>query len=424
MSNLDTDIVVIGAGPAGIAAACAATGQRVIVVDDNPSAGGQIWRGKHAKGLAHRWLQHLERAGPRLLSSSRVIGLGRSANSVLVEQPDGAVTVEYRRLIIATGARELFLPFPGWTLPNVVGVGALQALAKSGVPMEGKRIVIGGSGPLLLAVAAHLRGLGAHICLIAEQTPFRALAAFGAQLARFPAKLRAAARLELQLMGVPFRTSTWVEAAHGSRSVASATCVSGGKRWLEPCDFLAVAYGVTPNLEVPMLLGCAIRDGCVVVDSEQQTTTPGIYCAGEPTGIGGVELAVVEGEIAGAAAAGRLDVTDGLSARRERWRSFARALDRAFRLRPELRTLPKPDTLVCRCEDVSVHSLAAHNGWRSAKLHTRCGMGPCQGRICGPALEFLRGWGAESVRPPIFPARVASLAQSDETLILQNGVDV
>lgn len=424
MSAIDAEIVIVGAGPAGMAAAVAASGRRVIVVDDNAAPGGQIWRGSQGKGAARHWSNLFRRAATRLISSSRVIGLGPSANSLLVENPDGCVTVTFGRLVIATGARELFLPFPGWTLPNVVGVGGLQALAKSGVSLEGKRVVIAGSGPLLLAVAAHLRSKGAHIGLIAEQASFPKLAAFGARLLRFPAKLREAARLELQLLGVPFHSSAWVEAGHGKCSVASATIFSGGRRWLEPCDFLAVAYGLTPNLEVPALLGCEIRDGFVVVDSVQQTSVPGVYCAGEPTGIGGVELALLEGGIAGACAADRTDALASQRVRRDRWSSFANALRQAFALRPELRSLAKPDTLVCRCEDVQACAIQAHHSWRGAKLHTRCGMGPCQGRICGPAVEFLHGWRPESVRPPLFPARVSSLACPQAASDLQNGVSV
>jgi D-hydroxyproline dehydrogenase subunit alpha len=423
VNSLEAGIVIIGAGPAGMAAACAASGQRVIVIDDNPAAGGQIWRGGHGKAPAHRWLRRFHESGAQVIGASRVIGLGASSKTLLVERADCSVTIAYRRLIVATGARELFLPFPGWTLPNVVGVGGLQALVKSGVTVEGKRIVIAGSGPLLLAAAASLRGRGAHISLIAEQASFKAIARFAARLGPFPGKVREGIRLECQLLAVPYKTGAWVEAAHGNRRVASASIVSGGKRWLETCDYLAVAYGLTPNLEIPMLLGCEIHDGHVVVDSLQKTTVPDVYCAGEPTGIGGVELSLAEGEIAGACAAGRADAVTGLMARRDRWRSFASALNQAFALRPELRSLSKPDTLICRCEDVTAGRLAAYQSWRSAKLHTRCGMGPCQARICGPALDFLRGWRVDSARPPVFPARVDSLAHlHNEPSQSQNGV--
>jgi hypothetical protein len=137
---------------------------------------------------------------------------------------------------------------------------------------------------------------------------------------------------------------------------------------------------------------------------------PNVFAAGEATGIGGLELSLVEGEIAGLAAAGKRDEAKKLFAVREKQQRFARILNETFALRPELRDQVKSETLVCRCEDVGFGRLKAFDSWRAAKLQTRCGMGPCQGRVCGPAVEFLFGWKAESVRPPIFPVRVESLA--------------
>ena len=166
-----------------------------------------------------------------------------------------------------------------------------------------------------------------------------------------------------------------------------------------------------PNVELAALLGCALRAGCVAVDEFQQTSVTNVYCAGEPTGIGGVEVALVEGQIAGLATLGEHNAARQLFAARAKAQRFADALNRAFALRDELKQLPQADTLVCRCEDVSFARLQQQPGWRAAKLHTRCGMGPCQGRVCGAAVEFLFGWQAESVRPPVFPASIGSLAQ-------------
>ena len=159
-----------------------------------------------------------------------------------------------------------------------------------------------------------------------------------------------------------------------------------------------------------MLVGCAIRDGAVVVDAAQETTVPGVYCAGELTGIGGAELALCEGGTAATSALGKTERRDYLAAHRDGQRRFAAALNRAFALREELRTLADGDTLICRCEDVPHKLLASYQSWRAAKLQTRCGMGPCQGRVCGAAAQFVFGWTSDSVRPPIFPARVETLA--------------
>jgi len=412
------DIAIVGAGPAGMAAACSAAtaGSNVVVFDDNPSAGGQIWRGlggesSEASESARRWLRRFRRSGASLQAGSRVIGCGPMPKSLLVESQEGVRVVPYRRLILATGARELFLPFPGWTLPNVFGVGGIQALAKSGLSVETKRVVVAGTGPLLLAVAAYLRTHGAQVSVIAEQASFGALAWFSRHLLRFPSKISEAVQLQSKLFGIPYCCGTWVESASGDRRVESVTIRQGQHRWIEPCDYLAIGYGFHSNLELPALFGCEIRRTAVIVDGLQRSTVEDVYCAGEPTGIGGVDLALAEGEIAGYAAAGLLDKAVAMQPARERWRRFAVALEGAFAPRPELRSLPQADTIVCRCEDVSWGRIQAKTSWRSAKLHARCGMGPCQGRICGPALEFLKGWGSESVRPPIFPTTVGNLTE-------------
>jgi D-hydroxyproline dehydrogenase subunit alpha len=395
---------VVGAGPAGIAAACAAAdcGRRTAVIDDNPAAGGQIWRGNgpsRKNGGAGRWLERLRTSGAVIYNGTRVIDQS-APHTVLVESDLGAFELRYEKLILATGARELFLPFPGWTLPHVTGAGGLQALVKSGMPVHGKTVVVAGSGPLLLAVAAYLRKQGARIARIAEQTSASQLARFAMSLS--PAKWLEAAKLIWNLAGVPYTPGCWPV----STKPGSVILRREDRTWGESCDFLACGFGLVPNLELPCLLGCEILDGFVKVDEWQQTSVSGAYCAGEPTGIGGFDLALIEGAIAGKVAAGRTNEARKLFGAREKWRRFQRALKSAFTLRPELKEMAKPPVILCRCEDVPVGRAGAHHSWRSAKLQTRCGMGPCQGRICGPAAEFLFGWTLESVRPPLFPARL------------------
>src|SRR6185295_1674164 len=162
------DLLVVGAGPAGMAAAwrAAESGLRVSVVDDNPAAGGQIWRGGPPE--AQVWFERIRSV--ELINGARVFQQPEPG-MLLAETNSGVCELSYKSLVLATGARERFLPFPGWTLPNVMGAGGLQALVKTGLPIEGKRVVVAGSGPLLLAVAAYLRGHGANVLLIAEQAP-------------------------------------------------------------------------------------------------------------------------------------------------------------------------------------------------------------------------------------------------------------
>jgi D-hydroxyproline dehydrogenase subunit alpha len=413
-------VVVAGAGPAGLAAAVQARkhGAQVVMMDDNPSVGGQIWRSEEAHPSSSRalsWFQKFRTCGAERITGARIIHGDPKRRVLLVEKREDAFEMRYEKLILATGARELFLAFPGWTLPNVMGVGGLQALVKSGLPIEGKRIIVAGTGPLLLAAAAYFRKRGAIVPIIAEQADWRRVAWFGLRLLRSLRKLFQAASLRLALKNTTYLRSCWVEAAQGEGQLRTATLRTHERVWNEPCDYLAIAYGFKANIELPLVMNCRTQRGVVWVDDLQQTSEEGIYCAGECTGVGGVDKALIEGEIAGHAAAGRKDLAERLFKKRKRVHQFAAALERTFALRDELRKLPLDETIVCRCEDVTWCRLRSMYCWRSAKLETRCGMGPCQGRVCGPILEFLLGWHPESVRPPVFPARLDSLVVNSET---------
>jgi NADPH-dependent 2,4-dienoyl-CoA reductase/sulfur reductase-like enzyme len=413
------DVVVVGAGPGGIAAATVAAeaGRRVCLLDDNATPGGQIWRGfraetarKHPHGAGFLdWMARLQRSGCVVRSGWQAID--RPASGLLrLERNAEGCEIGFDRLILATGARERFLPFPGWTLPGVMGAGGLQALVKGGLDPRGKRVVVAGSGPLLLAVAAAIGRAGAHIEGIYEQAPLGRLAGFGLTLLGRPGKLAEGALYRLQTLRAAYRTGSWVVRAEGEDRVERVTLTDGRKQWTLPCDWLACGFNLVPNLQMPRLLGCRIATGYVEVDELQQSSVQGVACVGELTGIGGLEKALVEGQIAGWAAVGREAESRALASQRKRWQRFAQRLDRAFALRPELRALAAPETVVCRCEDVTHAALESRTSWREAKLHTRCGMGPCQGRVCGGAAEFLFGWENASARPPVYPASVSTLA--------------
>ncbi len=406
------DVLVVGGGPAGLAAASSAAehGIRVGLIDDNPALGGQIWRQGIAAAYpeAESWIRKLRSAGVEILCGARVFDQ-IAPNLLRAEMHDDLLELQYRKLVLATGARERFLPFPGWTLPNVMGAAGLQALVKSGYSIAGKKVLVAGTGPLLLAVAAYLRAHDAEVAMVCEQASFWTLAKFGFFLLKHRDKIAQGRSLRKQLTGVPFVTSSWPVAAEGGGALKTVSISRGGKIEKIACDFLACGFHLIPNAELAALLGCRLRQGLVEVDQVQQTSLPGVFCAGEPTGIGGVELSVVEGQIAGHAAAGQGDLARRFFPIRQRLRKFADALDRTFALRPELKELAVAETILCRCEDVTYGRLKAQTSWRAAKLQTRCGMGPCQGRVCGPQTEFLFGWSPDSVRPPIFPARVESL---------------
>ena len=416
------DVVIVGGGPAGIAAATRAgeSGKHTMLIDEGLGPGGQIWRPR-ANGMvpraAARWIERLNRSGAITRTTTSVVDLQQSSNGILIraESIGRPMMIESAAIVLATGARERFLPFPGWTLPNVFGIGGAQALLKSGASFRDKRIVIAGTGPLLLPVAASLAASGADVKLVAEQATSASVIRFASGLWRTPARLAQAIAYRSAFWRTRYRTGTWVAAASGDDRLRAVTLTDGARRWSIDCDVLCTAFGLVPNTELATLLGCELQDGIAVVDDRQATSIPGVFCAGEPTGIGGVDLAVLEGELAGFAAAGRSPDLRLLRRRRGLERE-AEALDRAFALRPELAALAVDDTIVCRCEDV--RSGAVRREWtpRQAKLYTRIGMGPCQGRICGAALECTAGWPCDAKRPPIQPARLSTLATGNHAV--------
>ena len=407
------EVVVIGAGPAGLAAACMAaeSGRHVALLDETPWLGGQIWRGQQAQAsspAAKYWFERFQKAGATLISGAAVIEFPTEC-ALLTERNTGPVQVRWEQLVLATGARELFLPFPGWTLPGVVGPGGLQTLIKNGWPVEGQHAVVAGSGPLLLVVADTLKKKGAQVVVIAEQAPRKSVVRFGFRLSPYPLKFLQAANLRLRTLGTPYRCGIWPVHAEGTDKIRSVTLTDGLRQWTHECDILACGFGLVPNAELALALGCHFKGDYVQVDEHQATTVPGVFCAGELTGIGGADCALVEGQIAGYAAGGQKAKAEALFRRRAVWHKFRAALAEAFALRPELKALAADDTLLCRCEDVPLGRVKQFGSWREAKLQTRCGMGACQGRVCGAACKVLLGWGMESVRPPLLPARVESL---------------
>ncbi|WP_259759172.1 NAD(P)/FAD-dependent oxidoreductase [Pseudomonas sp. GCEP-101] len=410
--NVAADIVIIGAGPAGLSAALAAapSGASIVILDDNPLPGGQIWRDGPNAHLPRAALELRERVAActniQTHSGTRVVALA-GERGLLLEDVERGWRLDYRTLILCTGARELLLPFPGWTLPGVTGAGGLQALIKGGMPVDGQRVVIAGSGPLLLASAATARANGAKILRIAEQTSWPALARFALKLPRWPNKL-------LQSFGLydpAYRADSHVVAALGSEHLEGVRISQGGRLTEIACDRLACGFGLVPNVQLGQALGCTVDDGAIRVDAWQATGRAGVYAAGECTGFGGSEKAQVEGRIAGHAAVGEHHRARALWPQRQRWQGFADALRRDFALDPRLNQLAQPDTLVCRCEDVPYSALAGKPDWTAAKLASRCGMGACQGRVCGAAAKQLFGWQPPAPRPPFSPARVETLLQ-------------
>ncbi|MET8048582.1 FAD/NAD(P)-binding oxidoreductase [Streptosporangium sp. NPDC005286] len=443
------DLAVVGAGPAGVAGALTAAlaGLDVVLVDGAGRPGGQYFRrpaeGFHAArpGALHHGLDRFTRQWETLreraevLLSTRVWAVERADGTITVRCLEGdreerPRTVTARGLLVATGAHDRPLPFPGWDLPGVLTAGGAQALLKGDLVLAGRRVVVAGTGPFLLPVAAGLADAGAQVLGVHE-----ANRRFG--LARHPllAAGRAAEALgyvaRLARHRVPYRGREAVIAAHGETALTHVTVASLDPAWRPlstrtvACDTLACGYGFVPRLDLPLQLDCATRrdpDGgpVVAVDAGMRTSVPGVYAAGEATGVGGAALAEVEGRIAGRAAAadlGRPTPPDpALSRRRDRLAAFARALQGAYPLRPGWQDWLRDDTLVCRCEEVPLSAVREAQAMgavdaRSVKLLARPGMGWCQGRMCGYAVACLVGEDPAPPRRPIAqPVRLGDLA--------------
>jgi D-hydroxyproline dehydrogenase subunit alpha len=427
------DVAVVGAGPAGIAAAVAASGcgASVAVVDEYGQPGGQIW--KRPRGTdavpedAHRWCQALEHSGARLLADTVVWGV-RDEHTLLTATAAGrAGTIRARAIVVATGAYDRPVAFPGWTLPGVVTAGAAQSLAKAESVLPGRRILVAGSGPFLLPVARQLSLRGAAMVAVAEATRRREWMRAGPRMLRHPARLRDYVAYRGRLRRMPFLWGHVIVRADGDGRVESVTLARADGAWRPQAgtertfavDAVATAYGFLPSIELARALGCALDGAAVVHDARMRTTVPHVFVAGEVAGVGGAELALAEGEIAGYAAAGSRPRSATLRRRRHA-AHFARVLDDLFGPRPGLLELCDGATTLCRCEDVTVDELdaAIAAGARTLgalKVATRCGQGPCQGRICAHLVAARAPEPGDALfgpRPPLRPISLATLVEA------------
>jgi NADPH-dependent 2,4-dienoyl-CoA reductase/sulfur reductase-like enzyme len=464
MSTARPDVLVVGAGPAGLAAASAArrAGASVVLLDAAADVGGQFWRHLPAERpaaresvLHHGWARFtalrddLTRdPGCEVVTNGQVWMVERRDGGaprvhVLEGPADGMDrrrrAFEPAALVLATGAAERTLPFPGWDLPGVFTAGAAQALAKSERITVGRNVVVAGAGPFLLPVATSLLRTGARVKGVLEANHWSRLAkGWGAR----PHELFPARRKGSELAGyvadlarhrVPYRTGIAVVAAHGEDRVEAVTTARLNPDWSRKpgterrvdVDAVCVSHGFVPRAELALAAGCRTdADGGVIVDRNGRTSVQGVFAAGEVTGIGGSDLASAEGTIAGTAAAGW---TPKAADRRQReiHERFQARLEAAHGIEPGWPAWLTDDTVVCRCEDVTVGDLretaaaTESRGLRSLKLSTRAGLGPCQGRICGRTVEeLLRSQrlldsGRTSSRPIAALIRLGELAATD-----------
>ena len=427
MNIIETDVAVVGAGPAGLSAAmeAAKAGARVTVIDEYSKPGGQYFRQPQAhfgrvneavlgkSFAAGRTLIAEVAAEPKITLRTGTLVWGVFDEGVLeIECDNQCERLVSQRLIVATGAYERPIPFPGWTLPGVTTAGAAQTLLKAQFVLPGRRILMSGTGPFQLPVSTQLLKAGAEIVEILEALPARDFFRRFPQPWRHPDTLYEALSYFATLLSrrIPLRYGQAVVEARGDGKVEEAIVagldqsgrpLADGRRTVA-ADAVLVNYGFIPSLQIPRLLGCDTRwdaaGDCWVVecDLDQRSSIASVFVAGEITGIAGHRVAVAEGRIAGLNAVSDLGLINE-ARRAEQLRqpmrdraqhqSFADHLKRTFALRAGLYDMVTPETVVCRCEEVTaddIRALAAEwdGSLRAIKQCSRAGMGQCQGRIC------------------------------------------
>jgi NADPH-dependent 2,4-dienoyl-CoA reductase/sulfur reductase-like enzyme len=457
-------VVIVGAGPAGVAAAIALAeaGLTPLLVDENPRPGGQIYRqppltlltGSAAPGSSST------RRGAALLTRFRALrdsmeyipgavawGLFSERRLAVTHSGDSQL-IDAEHLILATGAYEYLPPFPGWTLPGVMTPGGAQTLAKTMNVLPGRRVLVAGTGPFLLVVAEQLQRAGVKVLGVVEMAPAIEALRVLPGLLTHPGLFWEGAKylIRLRRTGIPvYRGHLLIEANGdgGVREAVFAPCDAEGRPDRSRCktvrvDTICAGYGFVPRIQLAQLAGCELvyeepRGGWIPRrDGDLRTSVPGIWVAGDGGGVSGALAAEAEGSRVGLAVARRLGAlteqawrTRSASIDRQlsRLRRFRDALERLHRLRRGLETLASPGTLVCRCEELTraeVETGITSGGTdvRTLKVMTRLGMGPCQGLMCWPATSRMiaacsgrtvEAAGPASVRPPIGPVSVSAL---------------
>lgn len=317
------DVAVIGAGPAGMAAAATAAdrGLRVALIDAGRQLGGQYFR-HPAPGLTAPWLpklyhgwQHFEQLVTRVETASGIEVL--FGHQVWAIEPGFKVLtdrgpIEAPYVILATGAYERLVPFPGWDLPGVFTAGGAQALLKGNLVLPGRRVVVAGTGPLLLPVATGLATAGAKVLALYEANNIRGYAKNPLPLLSNPTKIAEGLDHARQLARarIPVHTGRMIIEAQGTDALEAVVAArpDGTDPQRIRCDSLAIGYGLAPQIDLALTLGAAttrLSDGTIAlrVNTIQRTTIPGLYAAGETAGVAGAETALLEGEIAGLAVA-------------------------------------------------------------------------------------------------------------------------
>lgn len=455
MKNNHYDVVIVGSGLAGLAAAneFSQLGVNFLVIEENYHLGGQLIRqqpdgtplDKHqdqTKKAGYRLAQQFA-ASERFIRNARILGVFDD-NKVYLEQADGQTRlIESDYILLATGAREKFMPFKGWTLPGVLSLGGSQVMMKSSGILPGKQTVVAGGGPLLYVLSGQILRHGGQVPLILDRASLIEKMQF---LKLMPPQWSKLSQVMHDMTTIitrstPMRNQHAVVEARGEGRVEEVVyakidklgrAITGTEHTVS-ADSLAIGQGLVANTELAAGAGCELSfveslGGWIVnTDERLKTTQKHIYAAGEITGIGGGEQSLHEGQLAalqiaiqlGRQPANSAERVEKLQAFRRRQRGFSRFLADLSRVPGSAWQDVSNDTIICRCEDISMGDVrrAMDLGLDSVNLFkrgTRMGMGRCQGRTCVPLLNDilqandLQGAPA-STRFPVKPVNLTAL---------------
>jgi NADPH-dependent 2,4-dienoyl-CoA reductase/sulfur reductase-like enzyme len=463
------NIIVIGSGFSGITAAeiLADHHLSILLIDENIHFGGQILRkipkklGEYPsykldkiRKIGFNFIDKVKRKQITLMNKTVLLGVYEN-NEILIEYDrEKTYSLKYDILLFATGARERFLPFKGWTLPGVYSTGMLQVLIKSSGVLPAKKMLMAGSGLFLFAAAYEYLKNGGKLLGIMEQSPFRNKIKFFPQIFHQLPKFLEGGRYlsKIYLSKIPVKYQRHVIEARGEKSLEevevgkidkNGELIKGTEKTFQT-EALVVGYGFVPNIEAPQLAGCQLeyaqeKGGWIVkVNDRMETSIDSILAAGEITGIGGAQKSMNEGMISAHTILEKLEVEDKrklapifrkLEKERKYHMSFVRCFNSLYKIKPKTILGIPDETIICRCENIDMQTIknaiqmGCHNP-NALKILTRCTMGQCQGRTCAPViydiLQILcnknpENIGLFSVRPPFKPVSIKALKNIHES---------